>query len=201
MDRPSDNVSLGMMVGLLLVVVVLLVVLTLAIMWLKKNYAGGGTEADENEKPDDRQVLADLGKIKNEISPDVFRAFQRTIVSGDVSKLTIVASAIDVALERGGTHPGFGNMLLTLGILDAGAHGEAFLLGALEIYEKKFGPDDPETAMTLAVVARTLAKQNSQHAEEYLIRALEIYTASYPDHPENAKLRAAYENFAQKNAQ
>ncbi len=190
-----------MMVGLLLVVVILLVVLTLAIMWLKKNYGGGAGEAEESEKPDDRKVLGDLGRIKSEISPEVFKALQRTIVSGDVSKLAVVASAIQVALERGGAHPGFGNLLLTLGILDAGACGEAYLLGALEIYENKFGPDDPETAVTLAVVARNLAKQNSAHAEEMLIRALEFYTANDPDHGEVPKLRAAYETLAQKNAQ
>jgi hypothetical protein len=197
-DRPSDNVSMGMIVGLLLVVVVLLVVLTLAIMWVKKNYSGGA-ESAENEKTDDRQLLADLGKLKSELSPDVFKAFQRTIVMRDQGMMAMIGSALNVALERGGSHPGFGNMLLTLGISSAGGYGEAFLIGALEIYEKKFGPTHAETAMTLAVVARTLAKQKSPRAAEFLQRAVQLYETTLPDHAELSKLRAAYAEFAQRN--
>ena len=191
MERPSDNVSMAMIVGLLLLVVFLLALLTVAIIWLKKNVAGGS--AGEMEKTDDRQLLSDLGKLKTELSPDVFKAFQRTIVSGDTGKLGMMATAIQVALERGAQHPGFGNMLLTLGISEPGPMGEAFLFGAVEIYERKFGADHPETAMTLAVVARTLAKQNSPQAAACLQQAIQIYEAALPDDAELPKLRAAYE--------
>jgi hypothetical protein len=194
-ERPSDNVSMAMIVGLLLVVVFLLALLTGAIIWLKKNVAGVG-DSEVSEKPNDRQLLSDLTKLKAELSPEVFKAFQRTIVSGDSGKLAMMATAIQIALERGAQHPGFGNMLLTLGISDATPLGQAFLFGAVEIYERKFGADHHETAMTLAVVARTLARQNSPQAAAYLQRALQLYESTLPDDAELPKLRAAYEQLA-----
>ena len=193
-----DNQSLVMIVGWLLIVVFLLALMTMAIVWVKKNYVNMNATAEE--KPDDRQLLANLTQIRSELSPDIFRALQRTIVSGDPARLRLVASALQVALERGGEHPGFGNMLLTLGINDASELGAACVIGAVEIYRKKFGPGHPETATTLAVAALTLARHNFAEAGAYLEQAIQLCQTVLPDGAELAKLRAAYEEFVQRRA-
>jgi hypothetical protein len=195
---PSDNQGLVMVVGWLFIVVFLLALMTMAIVWVKKNYVT--LNAGPDEKPDDRQLLASLTQIKAEISPDVFRALQRTLVSGDANRLRLAGAALQVALERGGDNPGFGNMLLTMGISDASELGPPLLIGAVEIYQKKFGTEHPETATTLAVAALTLARHNFAEAGAYLAQAIQLCEAVHPDSIELVKVRAAYEEYLQRQA-
>jgi hypothetical protein len=195
---PSENQSLAMIVGWLLLVVFLLALMTMAIVWVKKNYVTLNTSPDE--RPDDRQLLAQLTQIKGEVTPDVFRAFQRTIVSSDPERLRLAASALQVALERGGAHPGFGNMLLTLGLNDPTEQGLAFLTGAVEVYKKKFGAEHPETATTLAVAALTMARHNFSQAGSYLEQAIQLCQQELPDGTELPKLQTAYDEFQQRQA-
>lgn len=195
MSKIDDNQSLAMVVGLLLIVIFLLGVLTMAVIWIKKNYLTFGDQPDE--KTDDRQLFANLTRLKAELTPDVYRALQRTIVNREPAKLAIIASALDVGLERGGEHPGFGNMLLTLGLSDTGEMSDAFLIGAVAIYEKRFGADHPETVTTLGVVARNMARRNSQYAGAYLEHTINAFQTVLPEDPELPKIYAVYETFCQ----
>ena len=76
----------------------------------------------------------------------------------------------------------------------------ASLERAVSIREKRFGPDNPSTAIALESLAEVVGDMgDAQHAEELFQRVLQIQRSKLrPDHPDITKTLAAEATMKQR---